>query len=575
MRMLLPYIRQYKVPVWIALFLMFVELALELVQPMLMAVIIDDGVVVGDLSVVYLWGGILLGLSFLAFLAGIASSFYASEVSQGIGHAVRKDVFEKAQTFSPQHFLKLSTPSLITRITNDVTQLQNIVYVSVRIGLRAPLFIFGGVILAFTVHAGLATIYAIAVPVLLVVLIWVLKKGIGLFERVQSKVDAVNMVLRENLVGMRLIKVFHRAPYEEERFEKVNTDLLDVNKRALWVMEIGLPILMFGMNVAIVLLLWYGAIELQFGTAQPGEIAALVNYGTRILSTFSVFTWLLMALSRAQASAVRIRDVLEEPTDNAKDPSLRTEPIEQGDVEFDKVSFTYPTMKLPALQQVSFRARFGETIGILGETGSGKSSLMQLIPRLYEPTSGHILIDGHETSSLAATALRQRIGFVPQEVQLFTGTVAENVRWGKEDATMEEIHEACRQADIHDFIETLPDKYDTRLGQKGVNFSGGQKQRLSLARALVRKPVILLLDDSTSALDAETEAHILKTLRQQNCTVFVVAQKISSVREADRILLLKDGKCIAQGTHNELLAANPFYQDIVRSQSKEEVVSGG
>ncbi|MGI8385853.1 ABC transporter ATP-binding protein [Robertmurraya sp. P23] len=572
MKKLFKYIFPYKYATIIALSLTGFELVVELIQPVLMAKIIDEGITNGDMNPVYLWGGILLLLSFIAFVAGIVNSFYSSQVGQGVGYDLRRDLFGKIQQFAFKDFQDIPTSSLITRLTNDVTQIQNFLFMSLRIALRAPLFILGGMIMAFTVNVKLATILLISVPLLMVIVLTLIRKGVTLFQLVQKKIDTVNGIIQENLVGIRLIKAFTRGNHEQGRFEKVNKLLREDNKKALQIMEMTMPILMFGMNVAMVIILWFGSLHLDMGGAQAGEIVAVLNYGTKIMFAFTVFSFVMMNYSRAQASSGRLVEILEQETDaeQMKTPST-TGKIIDGRVEFQHVSFRYPQSVKPTLRDISFTAEAGQRIGILGETGSGKTSLFQLIPRLFEATEGHITIDDENIKKYEKEELRKQIGMVPQEAHLFTGTVKENIGWGKENATFDEIIEAAKKAEIHNFIMTLPNQYETMVGQRGVNLSGGQKQRLSIARAIVRQPSILLMDDSTSALDAKTEANILASIKDQACTTFIIAQKISSVIKADQILLLEEGRLVAKGTHEQLLKESDSYRRIYKSQMQKEL----
>lgn len=572
MKNLFRYIFPYKYATVIALVLTGFELVVELIQPILMAKIIDEGIINGDMRPVYLWGGILLLLSFIAFVAGIVNSFYSSQVGQGVGHDLRRDLFGKIQQFSFKDFQEIPTSSLITRLTNDVTQIQNFLFMSLRIALRAPLFILGGMMMAFTVNVKLATILLISVPLLLVIVLTLIRKGVSLFQLVQKKLDQVNSIIQENLIGIQLIKAYTRSTHEQGRFDKVNKLLREDNKKALQIMEMTMPILMFGMNVAMVIILWFGSIQLDTGGAQAGEIVAVLNYGTKIMFAFTVFSFVMMNYSRAKASSSRLVEILQQDTDTERLGTSSTGTTIKGRVEFRHVSFQYPQSLAPTLKDISFQAGVGERIGILGETGSGKTSLFQLIPRLFEPTEGSITIDDKEITKFEKEDLRKQIGMVPQEAHLFTGTLKENIGWGKEHATLEEIVEAAKKAEIHEFIMTLPNQYETMVGQRGVNLSGGQKQRISIARALVRQPSILLLDDSTSALDAKTEAKILTSIEEQACTTFIIAQKISSVMEADRILLLEEGRIVASGTHEQLLKDSDSYRRIYMSQMQKEMV---
>lgn len=553
----------------IALSLMLVELAVELIHPLLMAKIIDDGILKEDLSVVMWWGGVMVGLSLLAFASGMINSFYAAHVSQSFGFDIRKQIFVKVQTFSFENLSRFPAASLITRMTNDITQLQNTLFMGLRIMLRAPLVVIGAVVMSFIVNAELATIFAYVIPIVVIMLIWIMKSGSGLFKQVQSKLDKVNDVLRENLIGMRLIKAYVRGNHEKGRFSQATNSLRDSTVVALRMIETAMPILLFIMNLAILVILWNGHSQVTRGNLQVGEVVAIVNYGLRVTSSLSVFSFIIMFLTRSHASASRISEVLDTEVDIEQHNN--TYDFRRGKVTFEHVSFTYPGTHREVLNDISFTARAGETIALMGGTGSGKSSLFQLLPRLYEVNTGQIFIDDIAIETMHLKSLRDQIGFVSQEAVLFTGTVRENISWGKEHASLDEIIEAAKAAQIHETIEKLPHKYETRIGQNGVNLSGGQKQRLSVARALVRKPKLLLLDDSTSALDVKTEAKLLQALRSYSCTTLLITQKISSAQEADKILLLDDGVLIACGSHDELRHRSPLYQKIYRSQMMEEL----
>ncbi|MFG6119897.1 ABC transporter ATP-binding protein [Thalassobacillus sp. B23F22_16] len=572
MRRIFTYAYTYKTSMYIGLFLMLVELVVELIQPLFMAKIIDDGILQEDLTTVAIWGGILVAISLIAFAAGIINSFFAANVSQGAGYDLRDDMFRKVQQFTSKNFQRFATPTLITRMTNDVTQIQNLIFMFMRIALRAPLFIIGGLVMAFTVHKELATILLVSVPVMLLFLFWILTKGVTYFRRVQEKLDNLNTIIRENLAGIRLIKGFNRGDFEESRFQGANTSLMNDNKKALWLMELAMPMVMLGMNLIILVILWFGAIGLNVGTAQAGEVVAIINYATRMMFTFSVFTFLIMVFSRGKASASRITEILDAEGEKDHDQTDGVNKKIQGAIGFQEVNYTYPGMKVPAIEAITFEAKAGETIGILGETGSGKSTLLHLIPRLQEASSGQVFIDGLPIEHYDVKALRKQISLVPQEIHLFSGTVMENIQWGKNEASEEEVIKAAKDAQIHAFISTLPDGYQTRLGQKGVTFSGGQKQRLSIARALIRNPNILMLDDSTSALDAHTESRLLTSLRKKDCTVLIVAQKISSLKAADKILLMHQGKIIGSGDHPSLLCTNGYYQQVYQSQQETEAL---
>ncbi|WP_226669937.1 ABC transporter ATP-binding protein [Metabacillus litoralis] len=562
------YLTPYRVSVSIALILMLTELAVELALPLLMAKIIDEGILQEDLSLVMKWGGIMVGLSFLAFASGMINSFYAAHVSQSFGFDIRKDIFVKVQSFSFESLAKFPAASLVTRMTNDITQLQNTLFMGLRIMLRAPLLVLGSVVMSFFVNPVLASIFAIVIPLVIVFLIMIMKRGSKLFQIVQAKLDTVNDVLRENLIGMKLIKAYVRRNHEINRFSESTNSLKNATVTGLRMIEASMPILLFVMNIAILFILWNGQTQVMNGNAQVGEVVAIVNYGLRTTAALSMFSFIVMFLSRSRASSLRISEVLD--TKEKVEIEGTQNGFQRGEIVFEDVSFSYPDVDELVLKNVSFTITAGETVAVMGGTGSGKSSLFQLIPRLYEVDSGKIYIDHHDITSIDLAVLRNQIGYVPQEAVLFSGTVKENIEWGKSDASMGEIERAAKAAQIEETIQKLPDKYETRIGQKGVNLSGGQKQRLSIARALVRKPKLLLLDDSTSALDVKTEKSLLKALEGYSSTTLVITQKISTAQQVDRIFLLDDGELIAEGSHEELRKISPLYEKIFQSQMEEE-----
>lgn len=584
--------RKYRIAAISAIVMLLIELAVELVQPLIISRIIDHGIRQHEVSVAWIWGGVLMASALVAFLAGITSSFFASHVSQGFGYDLRDKLYEKVQSFSYEVFNRFAASSLITRLTGDITVLQDVIFMCLRFASRVPLVVIGSVIMALVVHVKLGLLLTVTVPVLLGFVLWMIRKASALFRTVQRRTDSVNGLIQENLTGMRLIRVFVRMSHEIGRFEQRNRDLLQGTVVALKLTETTMPFLLFIMNAGIIAVLWFGRIEIADGGASVGEVVAVINYSLRTIGALSALSWIMSSLSRGAASGGRVREVLEEDDPAGEREGRLTEAVGektdgelgataemaaaagvspiQGRIEFSEVSFRYPGREELALERVSFTAEPGQRIAIMGATGSGKSSLVQLIPGMYEPTEGMIRIDGIDIRKLDRKRLRRAIGYVPQEVMLFSGTIRENIAWGREGATLEQIQAAARQAQIHETIERQPHGYETRLGQRGVNLSGGQKQRLSIARALVRQPAILILDDSTSALDIRTEAALLEEVSRLSCTTLLITQKISSTATADLILLMDDGQLIASGKHEELLQRSELYRRICESQQGKE-----
>ncbi|GKU80254.1 ABC transporter ATP-binding protein [Paenibacillus sp. L3-i20] len=560
------HLKKYRIAAVAAILLMLIELVTELLQPYLMIKIIDDGIQQNQLNVVFMWGGALLVCSILAFVIGIFSSFYAAHVSQSFGFDLRKTLFEKVQTFSYASFNRFPESSMITRLTNDVMQLQNTIFMGLRIMLRAPLYVVGSIIMAFVVNPVLAIWFAAAIPFLAIFLVWVLKRGSNLFRGVQQQLDLLNGVMQQSLIGMRLIRVFVRIKHESSRFGNASGELMNRTIMAMRLTELTMPIILLVMNASVIAVLWFGRLELDANDATVGEIVAILNYMTRATGALSLMSMLVVNFSKAKASAQRVEEIVLTEIDLKDTNKDENSKLEFGEVEFSNVTFRYSEGEIPVLENISFRAAPSETIAIMGATGSGKSSLLQLIPRLYDVEDGIVTIDGADNRLIKLERLRQRIGYVPQDIMLFSGTVADNIRWGKDDATLEEIMKAARQAQIHDTIMKLPMQYDSMIGQKGVNLSGGQKQRLTIARALIRQPTILLLDDCTSALDVHTERALLDSLKEIQCTTFLVTQKVSSTINADAILLLDDGRLLAYGTHGELMRTSELYYKIYISQ---------
>ncbi|MBU5267473.1 ABC transporter ATP-binding protein [Virgibacillus proomii] len=571
MRTVLTFLKPYKLSAIVAFLLMLIELAVELLLPFFLGKMINEGVVNKDLNNIIMWGSIMIGLAIIAFIAGIINSFYASHVSWRFAYDMREKLFTKIQAFSFANLNKYPTSSLMTRFTNDIRQIQNTIYMILRIMSKAPLIVVGGVMMAFIVNAKLAVIFIITVPLLVGFILWVLKVAGRLFNHVQKSVDKVNQVMQENLAGMRLIKAFSRRNYEEHRFMDANRTLANRTRIAFQFVEASMPVLLFVMNLSLIFIIWFGNSQVITGTATVGDVVAIINYALRVSMSISMFTFITMAFSRMKASTERVSEVLY--AEDVKDEST-VEPasasIQDGAISFNKVSFIYPENDKAVIKNISFHVKKGERLAVMGATGSGKTSLFQLIPRLYDVTKGKITIDEKEITTYSLEKLRNSIGYVPQTPLLFTGSIKENISWGKPDATDEEIIQAAKDAQIHETIMNLEQQYETKVGQKGVNLSGGQKQRISIARALIRQPKILMLDDSTSALDLTTEAKLLQAIEKYNSTTLVITQKIATAISADRILLLDEGKILAIGSHQILLNSCELYQEIVDSQFGEE-----
>jgi ATP-binding cassette, subfamily B, multidrug efflux pump len=565
------YAKPYKGYIVFALFFMLLELTVELMQPFVIAKIVDDGIIAGDQAQIVRLGFLLMGLSLMALFSGIINSYYASHVSQSFSFDLRRIVYGRVQSFSLATFNKFPASGLITRLTSDVTLVQQVLFMGLRIMLRAPLLVVGSMAMAFLVNAKLAVYLVIVFPVLLIFLYVMVLKGVAYFGFVQKRLDRVNRLIQENLQAVRLIKAYLRGNYEASRFSEVAGSLKIDTVKAFRIMEVILPVLLFGMNVSLLGVLWFGASYIQNGGAQIGELVAIVNYAMRMTGAFSMFSFIIMAFARAKASAERIEEILVADDVREKEDPGKAQAIQRGEIAFDNVSFTYPGTSREVLKNISFRMKPNEKLAIMGATGSGKSTLLQLIPRFYDATEGTVSIHGTDIKNWSLRELRKTIGVVPQQSLLFTGTISDNLSWGKEQAEQEELVHAASKAQIHKTVERFPKGYGTRVGQKGVNLSGGQKQRLSIARALVRKPSILILDDSTSALDVKTEAALWEALDREQATMLVVTQKIRTAQKADRILLMEEGEVSAYGTHDELLQKSKLYKQIALSQQEEEV----
>ncbi|MBE5792411.1 MAG: ABC transporter ATP-binding protein [Clostridiales bacterium] len=576
MRKLFKFLKPYMFFTIIAPVFMLVEVAMDLMQPMLMSRIIDVGVKNSDKAYI-IWMSILMCVcAVVGIIGGVGNMYFSTKAGYGFAKDLRSAVYKKIQAFSFANVDNFKTGSLITRTTNDVTQIQNAFTSCIRMLVRSPFLCIGGIVSVLMISPKLSLVVLAAVPFLVILIVFLLKKGRVLFSTMQEKLDRVNTVMQESLSGIRVIKAFARSDHENKKFKKANGDLTDSSMKAMRMMSYAFPLVGLIMNVTMILMYLFGGKMVFSGSLTPGEIMAFSNYITQILMSLTMSSFTLMFLSRAGVSFRRVNEVLETKSDIA-DGENKSLTITRGEVEFRNVSFSYPGQAgEPVLRDISLTVKPGETVAILGATGSGKSTLINLIPRLYDATSGSVLIDGTDVREYTLDNLRGGIGYALQENVLFTGTIEENLRWGDENASKEKISKIADNAQAAPFVEKLDKQYDTALGQRGVNLSGGQKQRLCIARALMKNPKILILDDSTSAVDLATEAKIQSALRSvfSDMTVFIVAQRISSVMDADKILVMENGRIIDMGTHAELTKRSSVYKEIVSSQLGEEAAKG-
>ncbi len=568
---LLKHLSAYKWMVVGIFALIFIQSMSTLYLPTLMSDIIDKGVVVGDIPYIWKIGGFMLVVSALGAVASIIASYYSSKAAIGLGRDVRRKLFYHIEKFSLQEFDEVGTASLITRTTNDITQVQQVVIMLLRMIISAPIMLVGGIIMAVLMDAKLSLVIILTMPVLVGSILLILYKGIPLFQTVQKKLDQLNLVLRENLTGIRVIRAFNREPEEKVRLKHTNQELTDVSIKVNKIMAFMMPVMMLVMNMTVVAVIWFGGIRIDNGGMQIGDLMAFIQYVMQIMFALVMASMMFVMVPRADVSAKRINKVLEMKP-SFEDKGTEKADVQLGTLEFDHVTFHYPGAEEPALSEISFTANPGETTAIIGGTGSGKTTLINLIPRFYEVSSGTIRVNGVDIRDASQGEVRSKLGLVPQKATLFTGTIAENIRFGKEDATDEEIEEAVRIAQAEEFVSRMDGGFEAEIEQGGSNLSGGQKQRLSIARAMVRKPDIYLFDDSFSALDYKTDARLRATLKKETreATVLIVAQRVSTVVDADRIIVLEKGKVAGIGTHQELLADNEVYQEIVSSQLSEE-----
>jgi ATP-binding cassette subfamily B multidrug efflux pump len=580
---LVRYIKPYWLWALLAPLFMLLEVSMDLMQPRMVQRIVDEGILRLDLNLVIQTGILMLSLALIGVIGGMGCSVFAEMTAQSFGADLREILFRKVQTFSFGNLDELDTGQLVTRLTNDVTQVQEAVGMILRMLVRAPLLLLGSLIMGIITSPQLAFLPLILMPIELVAVFLIVKKATPIFTKVQERLDRLNGVMQENLAGVRVVKAFVRLQHEVNRFGQANKALTDQNVKAGRIVAIMPSFMMLTMNIGVVSVIWFGGVHVAQGDMQIGQIVAFISYLTITLFSLVMVSQIVIQLARAEASAKRIHEVLNSQPKVQDKAECRMDFILKGRVTFDHVSFCYEGDGCdPVLKDISFSAEPGQTVALLGSTGAGKSSLVHLIPRFYDVTSGRVLVDGMDVRDLNQETLRRNIGIAQQEVVLFSGTIRDNIRYGSPQASDEEVVSAAKAAQAHDFITSFPEGYDTQLGQRGVNLSGGQKQRIAIARAILLKPAILILDDSTSSVDVETESKIQDALERMMLeprhgsdtlsTNFVIAQRISTVLTADKILVLDDGKIAAQGTHLELLETSPIYREIYDSQLGNGVV---
>ena len=568
-RLLTTVLAKYKGLLWVVVVFQAIQAVAGLYLPTLNSDIINNGIVKQDLGYIWRFGGLMLVVTILQVAFSVIAVYFGSKVAMGFGRDVRKSLFHQVNDFSAREVAQFGAPSLITRITNDVQQVQMLVLMTCTLLLSAPFTSIGGVILAMQQDLGLSRILMFSIPILAVLLGLIIGSMVPSFRKMQERIDRINEILREQLTGIRIVRAFVREPEEKKRFSDANAAVTEVALRGGRLQALMFPTATLIINISSVAVVWFGSDRINAGLMQPGAMIAFLTYLTQILMSVMMATWMAALIPRASVSAERIQEVLNTPTSVVVSENAITELQQTAVLQFDSVGFHYPGAELPVLDKVSFTVRAGQTLAVIGSTGSGKTTLVSLIPRLFDATSGSVLLDGVDVRDLAPEALWSRVGIVPQKPYLFSGTVASNLGYGKENATEEEMWAALRTAQAEDFVRAMPGGLDAVIAQGGSNVSGGQRQRLAIARALIRHPEIYLFDDSFSALDLATDARLREALAPsvRDAVVVIVAQRVSTIRDADQILVLEDGACVGLGTHDELLATCPTFQEIVESQA--------
>jgi ATP-binding cassette subfamily B multidrug efflux pump len=571
-RLLRTYLRPYRRPIQLVVLLQLGQTLATLYLPTLNADIIDNGVVKGDTGYIMHAGGLMVAVTLAQILCALGAVYFGARTAMALGRDVRSAIFHRVQDFSAREVGRFGTPSLVTRTTNDVQQVQMLTLMTFTLMVSAPIMCVGGILLALNQDVPLSSLLLIVVPVLAVIVALIISRMRPLFRSMQERIDRINRVLREQITGVRVIRAFVRDHQEQRRFAGANTELMDVSLGVGRLMALMFPAVMLVMNTSSVAVLWFGGHRIDSGAMQIGALTAFLSYLLQILMAVMMATFMFVMVPRAEVCAERIEEVLDTESSVVPPVDPLPHPITRGELELRDVEFRYPGAEEPVLRGVNLLAGPGETTAVIGSTGSGKTTLLNLIPRLFDATGGCVLVDGVDVRRLDPTALSDAVGLVPQKPYLFSGTVASNLRYGRPDATDEELWHALEIAQARDFVERMSGGLDATIGQGGANVSGGQRQRLAIARALVRRPEIYLFDDSFSALDYATDAALRAALVREtiDATVVIVAQRVSTIRRADRIVVLDEGRVVGTGTHNELMDTNETYREIVLSQLTEQ-----
>lgn len=567
--------KPYKFLITGVILLVFLQTMADLYLPTLMSDIIDKGVMQGDTGMIMSTGSKMLLVAGIGGVGAILSSFWSAKVAVGFGKILRNEVFSHVSTFSEKEIDRFGTATLITRSTNDITQIQNVFIMMLRMMISAPFMAVGGMMLAYSKDRTLTLVFVVAMPILALVIGFIASKGMPRFKIIQVKLDRVNLVLREKLTGIRVIRAFNQSLYERQRFDEANRDVTDNYIKINRIMAFMMPSMMLVMNLTSLAILWFGIIRIDSGNMAMGSLVAFTQYSMQIMFSMVMLSMMFIMVPRAQAAAVRVLEVLDAHPD-IKDPANPVHSsLTRGYVEFRNVTFHYAGAEAPAISNVSFAAGPGEVTAIIGSTGAGKSTVLNLIPRFYDAVSGQVLVDGIDVREWSLETLRHKIGYVPQKPVLFSGSISDNLRYGRTDARVEDISKASEIAQAAGFINDFENGYAHNVAQGGTNLSGGQKQRLSIARALVRDPEIYLFDDSFSALDFKTDSNLREALKSvtKEATVIIVAQRVGTVMDADRIIVMEEGRVAGIGTHKALLTSCPVYREIVLSQLSEEEIA--